>query len=133
MYKRQAPGDLYVLINVADHPLFRRRGDDLLCDAPALLTEAALGADLIVPTLEGTTTIRVPPATPSGKTFRLAGRGLPNLDSKRRGDLHIRVVVEVPSQLGDRDRQALAALAAALPLSAYPERRQWEEHLKARR
>ena len=128
-----APGDLYVLINVADHPLFRRRGDDLLCDAPALLTEAALGADLIVPTLEGTTTIRVPPATPSGKTFRLAGRGLPNLDSKRRGDLHIRVVVEVPSQLGERERQALAALAAALPLSAYPERRQWEEHLKARR
>lgn len=128
-----AAGDLYVLVNVGDHPLFRRRGDDLLCDAPVTLTEAALGAELAVPTLEGVTTIRLPASTPSGKTFRLAGRGLPNLDSKRRGDLHVRVMVEVPAQLGERERAALASLAASVPLGAYAERSKWEEQLKARR
>lgn len=126
-----APGDLYVLVNVADHPLFRRRGDDLLCEAPLLLSEAAIGADLLVPTLEGTTTIRVAPGTPSGKIFRLQGRGLPNLEGKRRGDLHIKVLVEVPTGLNDKERAALAALGQEL-LHAHPQRRVWEAALRAR-
>lgn len=126
-------GDLYVLVNVADHPLFRRRGDDLLCEAPLLLSEAALGVDLRVPTLEGSTTIRIPAGTPSGKTFRLAGRGLPNLESRRRGDLHVKVLVEVPTALGERERAALASLLQQVPVAAHPQRRSWDEQLKARR
>lgn len=126
-------GDLYVLVNVADHPLFRRRGDDLLVEAPLLLGEAALGVDLKVPTLEGSTTIRIPPGTPAGKIFRLGGRGLPNLESRRRGDLHIKVGVEVPTALGERERAALAALAEQVPPSAHPQRRAWDELLRARR
>jgi len=126
-------GDLYVLVNVADHALFLRRGDDLICDAPVMLGEAALGVDLRVPTLDGSTSIRIPPGTPSGKIFRLSGRGLPNLDSRHRGDLHVKVTVEVPSELGERERSALASLAAQVPPNAYPRRRQWDEALRARR
>ncbi len=126
-------GDLYVLVNVAEHALFLRRGDDLLCEAPLLLTEAALGVDLLVPTLEGSTTIRIPPGTPSGKIFRLAGRGLPNLESRRRGDLHVKVNVEVPTAIGERERAALQALASQVSAAAHPQRRAWDEQLRARR
>ncbi len=128
-----ATGDLFVLVSVADHVLFRRRGDDLLCEAPLLLTEAALGVDLAVPTLEGSTIIRVPPGTPSGKIFRLAGRGLPNLESRHKGDLHVKVNVEVPTAIGERERAALLALAQAVPASAHPQRRAWDELIRARR
>lgn len=127
-------GDLFVLVNVEDHPLFRRRGDDLLCEVPATFFEAALGADLAVPTLDGNTTIRVPAGTPSGKIFRLAGRGLPNLETpKRRGDLHYKVNVEVPTQLADRERAALRTAAEALGPAAHPERRAWTEAVARRR
>ena len=78
-----------------------------------------------------TTTIRVAPGTPSGKIFRLQGRGLPNLEGKRRGDLHIKVLVEVPIGLNDKERAALAALGQEL-LHAHPQRRVWEAALRAR-
>lgn len=128
------PGDLYLLIAVAEHPLFRRRGDDLICEVPVTWPEAALGAELTVPTLDGTTTIRLPPGTPSGKIFRLSGRGLPSLDQKRRrGDLHLKAVVEIPTTLSDQDREAVRALAERLKPAAFPQRAAFEEALRARR
>ena len=108
------PGDLYVLVAVAEHTLFRRRGQDLLCEVPITLPEAALGADLEVPTLDGSTTIRLPPGTPGGKVFRLAGRGLPTHGGRPRGDLHIKVIVEVPSVLHADARAALQRLSTTL-------------------
>ena len=125
-------GDLYVLINVEDHPLFLRRGEDLLADVPVMLHELALGAELAVPTLEGSTTVRIPAGTPSGKIFRLTGRGLPSLDGKRRGDLHIRVNVEVPADLDTRQRAVLDELSRRLAAGAYPMRRAYDAHLRGR-
>lgn len=99
--------------------------------------EAALGADLEVPTLEGRTTIRIPAGTPSGKTFRLAGRGLPGVGADRgnggpRGDLHVKVVIEVPPALTPEQRKMIAALAERLGPVDHPRRRAWEDALQSR-
>ena len=126
------PGDLLVLISVADHTLFRRRGTDLFCEAPLLWTEAVLGTNLRVPTLEGSTTIRIPPGTASGKVFRLAGRGLPAMKGGRRGDLHIKTRVEVPQKLAPDQRALLDRLAAALSVESHPQRAEYEAQLTER-
>jgi molecular chaperone DnaJ len=123
------PGDLYVLVAVAEHELFRRRGQDLLSEVPITLTEAALGTDLEVPTIDGSTTIRVPPGTPGGKVFRLAGRGLPAQGGRPRGDLHLKVEVEVPTDLSPDARAALQRLAASLDDRAHPDRARYREAL----
>lgn len=126
-------GDLYVVVNVDDHAIFRRRGADLLCEVPVTFPEVALGADLPVPTLNGTTTIRIPSGTPSGKTFRLPGRGLPAVDGGAKGDLHVRVVVEVPATLSAEQRAAVTALGERLGADAHPARRAWDDALRSRR
>lgn len=123
-------GDLYVLIQVEEHPLFRRRGPDLLCEVPVALTDLALGADLVVPTLDGTTVIRIPPGTPSGRSFRLPGRGLPG--ESGRGDLHVKVDIEIPTELNAEARAALQAFAAASAAS-HPRRTDYLHAMKARR
>ncbi len=123
-----ATGDLYVLVQVQEHALFRRRGPDLLCEVPVTLAELALGADLVVPTLDGNTTIRVPPGTPSGKSFRLAGRGLPGDTGK--GDLHVKLDVETPTDLGV---EAKAGLLAALAAASHPRRAEYQSVMKVRR
>ncbi len=115
-------GDLFVIVSVADHALFRRRGDDVLVDVPLTFVEAALGADIDVPTLEGKTTIRIPAGTPTGKIFRLAGRGLPHLGRPERGDLHLQVLLETPEGLGGEAREALIRWARSLPVGTHPKR-----------
>jgi molecular chaperone DnaJ len=104
-------GDLYVTAHVGRHPLFGRKGNDLTLTAPITYPEAVLGADITVPTLEGSpVTLRVPPGTRSGRTFRVKGRGVP---SKHPGDLLVTVEVAVPTTLSDAERKAVEALAAA--------------------
>lgn len=127
-----AAGDLYVVMNVEEHALFRRRGPDLLCEVPVTYAEASLGGDLVVPTLDGTTTIRVPPGTPSGKSFRLSGRGMP-AEEGGRGDLHIRVVVEVPATLDEGARQALLAYAERVGANGHPQRKAFQDAMRTRR
>jgi molecular chaperone DnaJ len=100
------PGDLYVVVHVAPHRVFGRKGDHLTVTVPVTFPEAALGAEITVPTLDGTVRLRVPPGTPSGKTFRVKGRGAPG------GDLLVTVEVEVPQKLSAKARKALEALAA---------------------
>ncbi len=125
-----ATGDLYVLMQVEEHKLFRRRGPDLLCEIPVTLAELALGADLQVPTLEGTTTIRVPPGTPTGKSFRLPGKGLPGESGK--GDLHVKVDVETPTELSAEARSALLAFQTACG-NGHPRRAEFQDAVRARR
>ncbi len=125
-------GDLFVIVHVADHPLFVRRGEDLVCDVPATFAELALGADLRVPTLDGATTIRVPPGTPPGRILRLGGRGLPRLGRSGRGDLHLQLALEVPEQLSADQRAALEAWSRALDPAAHPRRRRFDDAVKAR-
>lgn len=125
-------GDLYVLVAVDEHPVFRRRGADLFAEAPLTFAEAALGTELTVPTLDGTTRIRIPAGTPAGKIFRLAGRGLISGRSRKPGDLHIKVDVEVPTVLDADQEAALRRLASALPAADHPRRKAFDAALADR-
>ncbi|HEY8122917.1 MAG TPA: molecular chaperone DnaJ [Myxococcota bacterium] len=113
-------GDLYVVMAVNEHPLFKREGPDLLCEVPVLLTQAALGAEIDVPTLEGRVKLKIPEGTQSGKTFRLRGKGVPSVNSSARGDLHVRIFVEVPSRLNAKQRALLEQFAAESGAEAAP-------------
>ena len=126
-------GDLLVIVNVADHELFRRRGDDVLVDLPLSFAELALGADVAVPTLEGVTTIKVPAGSAPGKILRLGGRGLPSVGRKTRGDLHLQLVLEVPESLDATQREALKAWAEDLPDTAHPRRARFDAATETRR
>jgi molecular chaperone DnaJ len=127
-----AEGDLYVIVSVVDHPLFRRRGDDVLVEVPLTFADAAIGADVTVPTLEGTTVIRIPSGTPSGKIFRLGARGLPRVGRPGRGDLHLQVFLEVPEGLDEDHREKLGAWAKGLPAMHHPKRLAFDNAVKER-
>jgi molecular chaperone DnaJ len=107
-------GDLHVNIRVRPHPLFTREGADIHCEVPISFPQAALGAQIDVPTLEGRATMKLPPGTPSGKQFRLRGKGLPVFGGYGKGDLLVTVTVEVPQQLSSRQRELLEQLAEAM-------------------
>ncbi|MCB9687322.1 MAG: J domain-containing protein [Alphaproteobacteria bacterium] len=126
-------GDLLVIVSVADHALFRRRGDDVMLDLPLTFPELCLGADVTVPTLEGSTTIRIPAASPPGKVLRLANRGLPKVGRSARGDLHIQLVLEVPPSLDEGQRQGLERWAGDLPPTAHPRRALFDKLVQERR
>jgi len=107
------PGDLFVTIRVAAHPLFGRSGDDLTLTVPITFPEAALGTTLRVPTLDGAVSLKIAPGTPSGRTLRVRGRGVTT--SKKTGDLLVTVEVAVPAKLTGEARDALEKYQAAAP------------------
>ncbi|PZS22367.1 MAG: molecular chaperone DnaJ [Acidimicrobiales bacterium] len=104
-------GDLYVVVRVAPHPLFGRRGSDLTLAVPVSFPEATLGATISVPTLANPVRLRMPPGTRNGQTFRVRGRGVPRPGAA--GDLLVTVGVAVPEKLSDEERTAVEALASA--------------------
>ncbi len=104
-------GDLYVVLNVMPHPLFQRVDSDLLHEMPISITQAALGAEVEVPTLNGRAKIRIPASTQTGSVFRLKGKGMPRLQGIGSGDLHVKVKVKTPSSISERQRLLLRALA----------------------
>lgn len=104
------PGDLYVTVHAASHPVFGRSGTDLKLEVPITFTEAALGANITVPTLDGTVTLKIPEGTPSGRRFRVSGKGVAT--SKGHGDLIVTVTVVVPTDLDDEQRALLEKLHA---------------------
>jgi len=108
---RGEPGDLYILVHVRPHPYFRREGDDIYVDVPISITEAALGTKVDVPTLEGMTTVKVPPGTASAKRLRLRGKGIQAKD-RAPGDLYAVVRIVPPGELTDRQKKLLEELAA---------------------
>ena len=101
------PGDLYVDVRVREHDIFKRDGDDLHCDVPIRLGQAALGDTIRVPTLGGEVELRVPAETQTGKLFRLRDKGVQSVRSRRPGDLYCRVVVETPVNLTAEQRELL--------------------------
>ncbi len=105
------PGDLYVVLHVREHPIFRRDGTDIHCEVPLSFSKAALGVELQVPTLEGEEKLRVPAGTQSGTRFRLKGRGVPELNGHRKGDLYVTARVHTPRRLSDKQRKLLQELA----------------------
>jgi len=104
-------GDLFVVIHVRPHHLFERHGSDLVCDVHVDITQAALGSEIQVPTLNGNVKMKVPAGTQSGRTFRLRDRGLPDVRTRRRGDELVRVIVDIPTGLSGKERQLLEELA----------------------
>jgi molecular chaperone DnaJ len=105
------PGDLYIVITVQEHELFERQGDDLFCEIPIKFTLATLGGSIEVPTLSGKASLKMPPGTQSGTTFRLRGKGMPNLRTGNHGDQLVRVHVEVPQTLTSEQRKVLEEFA----------------------
>ena len=106
------PGDLYVTIMVREHPIFSREEQDVYCEVPISFTQAALGAEIDVPTLDGKVKMSVPAGTQSGHSFRLRGKGIPHLRGGGRGDQYVRVIVETPTKLSARQRELLEQFAA---------------------
>lgn len=114
-------GDLYVVLHVAEHEIFKRDGDDLLCELPIAFTQAALGAEVDVPTMSGKAQIRIPAGTQGGTTFRLKGRGVKNLQGHGTGDLLVKVAVEVPAKLNSVQRAKLEEFAKLCDPSVNPQ------------
>ncbi len=122
-------GDLTVVLRIKPHPVLRREGALLHCDVPLSIFEAALGAEIEVPTIDGKVDMKIPPGTQSGAVFRLRGKGVLS-QSGQRGDLHVHVTVETPKNLTDRQRLALLELAGKLPANTQPQKQQYAEALQ---
>lgn len=106
-----ADGDLLMRVQVREHPFFRRLGDDLECEVPISLAEAALGGEIMVPTLQGNRPLRLPAGTQGGQRFRIKGYGLPSRRSGERGNLMVRSRVVVPRDLTPEEREVLERMA----------------------
>jgi molecular chaperone DnaJ len=106
------PGDLYVALFVKHHEIFKRDGDDLICEVPVSFIQATLGAEIEVPTLEGKATIKISAGTQPNAVFRVKGKGVKNLQGYGHGDLHVRVQVEVPTRLSHEQKVKLQEFAA---------------------
>ena len=112
-------GDLYVVIQVQDHPFFQRDGNDLHCEVPLHFTTLALGGDVEVPTLDGHDTFTVPSGTQTGTTFRIRGKGMPDVGGRGRGDLLVTFKVTTPKKLSKEQRRLLEQLDATLPRDTF--------------
>ena len=105
-------GDLYVEVHVREHKIFQRDGNDLYCEVPIRFSQAALGAELIVPTLQGEAIVKVPAETQTGKVFRLRGKGVKSVRSHATGDLLCRVTIETPVNLTAKQRDLMQEFEA---------------------
>jgi molecular chaperone DnaJ len=124
------PGDLYVLLSVRDHPFFERQDHDLVCTVPLSFWQAALGAEIQVPTLEGEETLKIPEATQTDSVFRIRDRGIPRLNGSGRGDLYVKVVVRTPGKLTKEQRKLVQQLAEISPSNNRPEEKTVFEKVK---
>jgi len=125
------PGDLYVEIHVKEHAVFQREGDDLHCQVPIMVTTAALGGQVKVPTLGGSAEIEVPEGTQPGKTFRLRGKGVKGIRSSVAGDLYAHIIVETPVRLTDKQKALMRDLEQTLKDDRHsPQTRSWKDKVK---
>lgn len=105
------PGDLYVVIHIKPHDIFIREDDDLFLELPITFSQAALGSRIEIPTLNGSSILKIPPGTQSGTVFRLKGKGMPSIRGYGRGDLHVRVQLKTPTNLSPEERRLFQELA----------------------
>ena len=123
-------GDLYIVLHVKPHEIFQRNGDDLLCEMPVSFVQAALGADIEVPTLDGKAAIRIPAGTQSGTMFRIKAKGVKNIQGYGYGDLHVRINVEVPTRLTAEQKAKLQEFSALCNGKESPIRQSFFEKAK---
>jgi len=129
--QRGQRGDLYCYVHVEPDEFFQRQGDDILCEVPVTFAQAALGAEVEIPTTEGTRSLRVPAGTQSGHVFRLRRLGFKSLRGFGRGDQYVRVVIEVPKKLTPRQAELLREFAEIEGKNVSPRRRSFLERLKS--
>jgi molecular chaperone DnaJ len=123
-------GDLYVEIDVLQHPLFQREGPHLICQVPITFSQAALGSEIEIPVLEGRHSLEVPAGTQPGHVFRIRGGGMPDPRGGRAGDLMVEVQVEVPRKLGDEQEELIRQLAEIEQINVSPHRTSFLDKLK---
>jgi len=123
-------GDLYVVLSIAEHPLFSREEQDVICEVPISFTQAALGCSLDVPTLDGKVSMKVPSGTQPGSVFRLRNKGIPHLRGPGRGDQLVRVRIEVPKKLNSEQQELLEKFAAASNEEVHPENKSFFDKVK---
>ena len=123
-------GDLLITITVRAHELFRREGTSVLCEAPITFTQAVLGAELEIPTIDGKVKYTLPEGTQSGTTFRLKGKGIPAINGRGRGDQYVTVYIETPRNLNREQKEALKKFAEAVGENNYEERKKFFKKFK---
>ena len=114
-------GDLLIVVSVRPHEIFRREGTSVLCEAPITFTQAVLGAELEIPTIDGKVKYTIPEGTQSGTTFRLKGKGIPGLNGRGRGDQYVTVYIETPRNLNREQKEALKKFSESLGEKNYEE------------
>jgi molecular chaperone DnaJ len=124
-------GDLYVVLEVEEHPIFTREGTDLVCEVPVSISQAALGTEIEVPTLDGSSKVKVPAGTQSGQMFRLRGRGVADLNGYGTGDELVRIVVETPKKLTARQRELLEEFATLAGEDVHPMSKSFFDKVKS--
>ena len=130
--RREGPaGDLYVVLHVREHPLFERHGDDIACEVPVPFEIHVLGGEIQVPTIDGYAKLKLSPGTENGKVFRMRGKGMPNVEGYGRGDMHVRVVPEIPDKIGSKQKKILKEYMEAKDSARYPQRKRFEEQAEA--
>ena len=123
-------GDLLITITVRPHELFRREGTSVLCEAPITFTQAVLGAELEIPTIDGKVKYDLPEGTQSGTTFRLKGKGIPERNGRGRGDQYVTVYIETPRNLNREQKEALKKFAESVGDNNYEERKKFFKKFK---
>ncbi len=123
-------GDLYVQIHVRSHDVFARTDDDLYCEVPVPYETAALGGEVEVPTVDGYAKIKLAQCTEAGKVFRLRGKGVPSVDGYNRGDMHIKILPEVPNHLSSAQKKLLNELRSSLGEKNYPGMKAFSKRVK---
>lgn len=113
-------GDLYVMLQVQEHPIFERVENDIYCEVPISFSQVTLGAEIEVPTLEGAARLKIPAGSQTNKVFRLRNKGIAHLRGNRRGDLHVRIIVETPTNLSTRQRELLEEFEHLSNERSYP-------------
>lgn len=123
-------GDLRVYITVKPHPIFERRGDDIWCELPLTYTQAALGAEVVVPTVDGKVSYSVHDGTQPGDVFKLKGKGVPHLNGRGRGDQYVRVTIDVPRNLSSKQKEILKEFEKASSEKNYSKRKSFSDLIK---
>jgi molecular chaperone DnaJ len=123
-------GDLHIVVRVREHALYQRQGDHVVYEMPISFTQAALGAEIEVPTLDGHALLTIPKGTQHAALLKLSGKGLPNLRSGRRGDMGVIVKIEVPKKLSSKQEQILRQFAEAEDKSVMPETQSFWKKVK---
>lgn len=123
-------GDLYIAIQVKEHPIFERVDNDIYCEVPISFTQVALGTEIEVPTLEGAARLKIPSGSQTNKVFRLRNKGIAHLRGNRRGDLHVRIIVETPTNLTSKQRDLLTEFEKLSNEASHPMHTKFMNKLK---